>query len=314
MSLQGFIGITVFIGLAFLFSENRKAIDWKIVLWGLVMQFVIAGIILGNTMISLACLFIYIFAIVLYNINMIGFAQKSVLLQGVLSLGIIIGLSYIFSLFGQKALFVRNIAWNVFLIVGAIKVISSEKFNIPLPKRWANYAGIIVCTTIFGSLWGSGTTGADLFKEVGDSVIDLLDYAKAGGSFVFGGLYTGTAGWIFAIDITVSIIFFTALISIIDSLGLLNQIISSIARFINWNMLSMGIKPLSGAETLVSIPLGGNNLLFVKSYLDKLTNSEITVMLSGVMATISASLFAAFISVGISPTHLLRVKFSEIDS
>ncbi|MGL4677718.1 MAG: nucleoside transporter C-terminal domain-containing protein [Brevinema sp.] len=315
MNGQGLLGIGAFIVLAYLFSENRKAIDWKIVIWGVAMQFVIAGIILGSHWISLTCLFIYILAIVIYNIGKLGYSKIPPILQIGLGLVIAVGLSFMFSLLGDSSVFMRDIIWYFFLAIGSIRVIFEDKPIIRLPKAWSNMAGILLCTSIFGTLWATNTTGADLFKGIGDGLTELLSYARAGGIFLFGSLYTGEVGWIFAIDVTVSIIFFTALVSILDSVGLMNQTISSIASFINWNMMSLGIKPLSGAETLVSIgsiPLGGQNLLFVKSYLDRLTNSEITVMLTSVMATISASLFAAFISIGISATHLLAASAMSV--
>ena len=31
MNFQGILGIVLFIGIAYLFSENRKVIDWKLV-------------------------------------------------------------------------------------------------------------------------------------------------------------------------------------------------------------------------------------------------------------------------------------------
>ncbi len=316
MNFQGILGIVLFIGIAYLFSQNRKAIDWKLVFWGIGMQFVIAGLILGTPIVSLSCLFLYLFAIVGYNIRIITQNKPlPLILFFLITLLVSTGGSFLFSLLKENAHFTRNLIWYVFLTIGSIRVIFKDKFNLPFPKYWANVTGIFVCISMFGALIATGQTGADLFQSFGDSITGLLAYAKVGGAFYFGGLYTGAVGWIFAIDVTVSVIFFTALVSVVDSLGLLNQTISSVARFINWNMLSLGIKPLSGAETLVSIgsiPLGGNNLLFVKSYLDSLTDSEIVVMFVGVMATISASLFAAFISIGISATHLLAASAMSV--
>lgn len=314
MNFQGLIGVAAFIAIAFLFSQNRKAIDWKLVLWGIIMQFIIAGIILGNAPISLSCFFLYIYAIVTYNYSILAPKQNKALHYGV---GLILtgGLSYAFSFSGAHASTIRDILWNLFIVVGTLRVICGEKLRLPLPLRWANAFGILICAAIFGTMLATNTTGADFFRGVGDGITGLLSFAKAGGSFLFGGLYTGAVGWIFAVDVSVSVIFFAVLVSIIDSLGLMNQIICSISRFINWNMSSLGIKPLSGAEILVSIgsiPLGGNNLLFVKNYLDRLTDSEIVCMFSGVMATISASLFGAFISIGISATHLLAASAMSV--
>jgi len=44
--LRGGLGIAVMIGVCYLLSNNRKAIDWKLVLGGLVLQIVLALLIL----------------------------------------------------------------------------------------------------------------------------------------------------------------------------------------------------------------------------------------------------------------------------
>jgi len=315
MNFRGLIGVGVFILLAYIFSENRKAIDWKIVIWGITMQFIIAGIILGNYIISLSCFFLYISGIITYNINILRNGKDKHFIQLLIGFFATLIGAYLYSLLGVHASFIRDILWYTFLIIGSVRVIFENKVTIPLPKYWANIGGILVCISVFGTMLATKTTGIDFFNGVSLGITELLSYARAGGIFLFGNLFTGSEGWIFALNVPVSIIFFTSLVSIIDSLGLLNRTITSIAKFINWNMLSLGIKPLSGAETLVSIgsiPLGGNNILFVKNYLDRLTNSEIVVMISGIMATISASLFAAFVSIGISANHLLAASAMSV--
>lgn len=44
--LRGLFGVAVFLGLAVLLSENRRAISWRVVAIGLLMQFVFAGLVL----------------------------------------------------------------------------------------------------------------------------------------------------------------------------------------------------------------------------------------------------------------------------
>ena len=317
MNLQGFLGISIFIGIAYLFSKDRKSIDWGLVLWGLSLQVIIAGFTLGTSLISLSCMFIGVYIIIFYNFDIISEDKiKNIYLRAFLSFLIASFGSYSFSLLGQIAVETRNFIWYIFLIIGFFKIYISnfEKF-IYLSNKWSNYFGILICIAVFGTLLATGQTGTSFFQSIGDSIVGLLSYAKEGGSFYFGGLYTGKVGWIFAIDLTTSIIFFTTLVVLIDSLGILNQIIISVARFMNWSMKSVGIKPLSGIEMLLSIssiPIGVNNLLFVRNYLDKLTNSEIILTLTGIMATISAGMFAAFISLGVPANHILAASAMSI--
>ncbi len=316
MNYQGFLGVIVFMFIAYIFSSNRKAIDWKLVFWGLGLQFIMAGIILGNMVISLGMLFLFVSIIVAYNLYCISpILSQRPIINICFIIMTTLGLSFLFYKFGNKATSVRNIIWNIFLFTGFLRVVFQNHTTFGLPKQWSNVMGILVCTSVFGALWATNTTGAHLFKEVGDNITYFLSYGSAGGSFYFGDLYTGSVGWIFALNVSVSLIFFTAVISLFDSLGLLNQVIVSVSRFIYWNMVSTGITPLSGAETVVSIgsiPLGGNNVLFIKSYLDRLTSSEILLILVGIMSTISASLFAAFVSIGVSASHLLAASAMSV--
>ena len=47
LQLQSFLGIFVFLGIAWIFSENKKKVSWKIVLAGITFQFAMALLVLG---------------------------------------------------------------------------------------------------------------------------------------------------------------------------------------------------------------------------------------------------------------------------
>ena len=65
----GIIGISTLLGIAYLLSENKKAINYRTVMWGLVLQFVFALLIskysefreknVDNKKINLTSVFIY---------------------------------------------------------------------------------------------------------------------------------------------------------------------------------------------------------------------------------------------------------------
>ena len=319
MFLLGVLGVFIFCFLAFLLSKNKNAIDWKLVIWGIVMQFMIAAIILGDGLISNIPFFIWIWAIAWYNLDVSFFriGKFNVLLRAIISLVVLCAVIFLFYLMREKiSSILLKFIWYSFIIFGSIRI-SSIAFGheMKLPKYWSNVVGFILCGAIFGNLLSMGKTGSYFFSIVGDAITTFLKFASLGGQFVFGDLYTGSAGWIFIIDVGTTTIFFIAFVGLLDSLGIMNQVIISIARFIDWNMKSVGIKPLSGAETLVaisSIPMGGDNLLLIKNYISTLTMSEISLSISAVMATISASLFAAFISLGVSPVHLLAASAMSV--
>lgn len=318
MQLIGFIGIAFFVFLAFIFSKNKKNIDWKLVIWGIVMQFLIAGITLGKGLISIIPFFIWVWAISWYNLYALIFSKKNTnkIISTVISFIITVSIIFIIYKLGKTiSSFVLSLIWYLFIILG-VTTTSAAAFgkNIKLPKGWANIFGILLSCAILGSLIANEKTGADFFDSIGNAVNNFISFSHLGGKFVFGKLFTDM-GFIFIINSGVSVIFIVAFIALIDSLGLMNQIIISISRFVDWNMRGMGITPLSGAETIVSIssiPVGGDNLFLVKNYLDKLTKSEIILSISSIMATVSSNTIVAFISLGVSPTHLIAASVMSV--
>jgi CNT family concentrative nucleoside transporter len=69
--LRGFLGIAVFTGVAILLSENRKAIDWRLVVVGLVLQFVFAAMVIYAPPIRAA-----IEAVGSFFITLLAFSQE----------------------------------------------------------------------------------------------------------------------------------------------------------------------------------------------------------------------------------------------
>lgn len=318
MKYAGVLGIVLFCILGFIFSSDKKSIDWKIILWGIIMQFIIAAIILGDNLVSLISLLLWIWAVAYYNIDVLFFKRRNVSIFTAIFLSLLITGFFIFiiSLAGKYSNYIMIFFWYSFIVIGVVKTaLKSFGKSMTMPKYWANVFGFFISVSLFGSLWANGQTGAELFQNIGDAITNFLKFASLGGEFIFGNLYSGAVGWLFIIDVGVATIFFIAFVGLLESLGIMNEVIVIVARFIDWNMKGLSIKPLSGAETLVaisSIPMGGDNLLLVKNYLGSLTKSEISLSVSAIMATISASLFAAFVSFGISATHLLAASAMSV--
>ena len=133
-----------------------------------------------------------------------------------------------------------------------------------------------------------------IFDTIGGWFVQILDFTRAGSTFVFGGLMDpSNIGYIFAFQILPTIIFFSALSSILYYLGILQRIIYGIAY-----VLTRFLR-LSGAESLAAaanVFIGQTEApLIVKPYLDKMTKSELMCLMVGGMATIAGGVLAAFI-------------------
>lgn len=134
------------------------------------------------------------------------------------------------------------------------------------------------------------------FDALSEGFIRLIKFTEDGNDFVFGSFATGKIenGLInFAFKILPTIIFFSALMSMLYYLGILQKIVFAFA----WVMKKF--MKLSGAESLAAagnIFLGQTEAPFlVKPYLEKMTKSELMCLMTGGMATIAGGVLAAYI-------------------
>ncbi|MFP4367643.1 MAG: NupC/NupG family nucleoside CNT transporter, partial [Bacteroidales bacterium] len=135
----------------------------------------------------------------------------------------------------------------------------------------------------------------NFFELIGKIFVVILDFTKAGTDFLFPGfLDTSTYGYIFAFQVLPTIIFFSALTSLLFYLGIIQKIVYALA----WLMTKA--LHISGAESLSvagNIFLGQTESpLMIKAYLDKMNRSEILLVMTGGMATLAGGVLAAYIS------------------
>jgi len=133
------------------------------------------------------------------------------------------------------------------------------------------------------------------FEFAGQLFVKVLDFTKAGTEFLFAGfLNIETFGFIFAFQVLPTIIFFSALTSLLFYLGIIQKVVYALA----WLMTKA--MRLSGAESLAvagNIFLGQTEApLMIKHYLPKMSRSEILLVMTGGMATMAGGVLAAYIS------------------
>jgi CNT family concentrative nucleoside transporter len=135
----------------------------------------------------------------------------------------------------------------------------------------------------------------NIFEWMSQVFVVILQFSKNGALFLFGEtlVNSNNFGAIFAFQILPTIVFFSALTSLLFYFGILQKIIFLFA-FIMKKTLK-----LSGAESLAAagnIFLGQTESpLLVKPYIDKMTKSELLCLMSGGMATIAGGVLAAYI-------------------
>lgn len=133
------------------------------------------------------------------------------------------------------------------------------------------------------------------FEFIGKIFVRILDFTREGSIFLLGDLMNPDAyGFIFAFQVLPTIIFFSALTSLLFYLGIIQKVVYALA----WLMTKA--MRLSGAESLSvagNIFLGQTEApLLVKAYLPKMTKSEILLVMVGGMATMAGGVLAAYIA------------------
>jgi len=134
----------------------------------------------------------------------------------------------------------------------------------------------------------------NVFEGIGQVFINILDFTGAGSEFLFSGVMdVNSYGFIFAFQVLPTIIFFSALTSVLFYLGIIQKVVKAMA----W-LLSKTLK-ISGAESLSvagNIFLGQTEApLLIKAYLEKMNKSEILLVMIGGMATVAGAVLAAYI-------------------
>ena len=144
--------------------------------------------------------------------------------------------------------------------------------------------------------------GARLFLFVNQGVVKVMDCATAGSEFLFGLLAVPpgqmsawgekSLGFFLAFQALPTIIFFSSLVSILYYIGLMLPLVRMLSS------LFTKLLNVSGAESLVAISnifAGVESALTVKPYLENMTRSELCVVLTTGMATVSSNVLSLYV-------------------
>ncbi len=133
-----------------------------------------------------------------------------------------------------------------------------------------------------------------LFKSVVDFFVIMISSTEKSAQFLFGDLAIPGSPYGFAFFVLPTIVFFSALSSLLYYLGILQKVVYGFAWIMSKTMR------LSGAESLAAaanVFIGQTEApLVVKPYLESMSKSEIMCLMTGGMATIAGGVFGAYIA------------------
>jgi CNT family concentrative nucleoside transporter len=160
---------------------------------------------------------------------------------------------------------------------------------------------------------GGVRPGQAIFERLGAAVSRFVEFAAAGGTFVFGGLADPRAmsavfpgGFVFAFTALPAIIFVSSFFSVLYHFGVLQYVVRLMAR------ATMAVMRTSGAETLsvtANVFLGHvESPMIVKPYVPLMTRSELLAMMTGGLATISGGMMVVYVGLGVDPVAILATS------
>lgn len=200
------------------------------------------------------------------------------IIRGIIGIVALLGLAFVFS--KNK----KNINWKLVAIGIGFQFL---------------LAIFILKADVLASFWSPLGWPMLAFQKVASFFVVVLNYTTEGASFIFGRLGQGpehpeSLGVFFAFQVLPTIVFFASLTAILYHYGILQFIVK---------MVSKGIQKLlgtSGAETLSvvsNIFVGQTEApLVIKPFIEKMTKSELMVVMTGGMATIAGGVMAAYVA------------------
>src|SRR5215203_1761890 len=152
-----------------------------------------------------------------------------------------------------------------------------------------------------------------------DAVLALLNASKSGSVFLFGPLAaspgeSGSVGFILVFQVLPVVIFFAAFTAMLYHLRVLQVFVRLFARLFHRTMKISGAESLSSAANIF---VGIESALVVRPYLEKMTRSELLLILTTGMATVASSVLGVYVAflTGVFPQiagHLISASILAI--
>ncbi|MBO9492260.1 NupC/NupG family nucleoside CNT transporter [Endozoicomonas sp. G2_1] len=154
--------------------------------------------------------------------------------------------------------------------------------------------------------------GKDVLASISGGVQSVIDSAKDGINFLFGGLGTDAmfengVGFVFAIRVLPVIIFFSSLIAVLYHLNIMQWVVKVLGGGLQ--KLLKTSKPESLSAT-ANIFVGQTEApLIVKPFIAHMTRSELFAIMVGGLASVAGSVLAGYAGLGVELKYLIAASF-----
>jgi CNT family concentrative nucleoside transporter len=192
---------------------------------------------------------------------------------------------------------------GIAVILGAAYLFSVNRKAISLRIVGAAFAlQIAIASFVLYFDWGKRA-----IENISRGVQAVIDYSGAGINMVFGPLANASEGVIFAVNVLPVIIFFSALMSVLYHLKIMQWIVKGVGGALQW---VIGAGPIESMNAAANVFVGQTEApLVVRPYLRGLTEPQFfAVMVSGV-ASVAGTVLAAYVLMGAEMKYLLAASF-----
>lgn len=297
---RGSLGMFFLIVVCYFLSTNRSAINWKLVIFGILAQVMFAMGVLHTTAFGQPVFWVLFGLVLIYTIgrkflklksgeSKLGYNSTNLILSVVWQVIFVVGLLLAPRLLGpwaNLAILISSIAILVMAFKMGYRYPELMKWNILL-------SSVIVTLFVYTKL-----CPPDLFRTILQAAsgvfVSLINVSHRGTEFIFGNLADASKNWgfVFAIQILPNIIFFAALSAVLFYLGVLQKIVFILAYLLN----KLKISGAESMSTAANIFLGQTEApLMIRPYLEKMTRSEILLIMVGGMANTAGSVLAGYV-------------------
>ena len=201
------------------------------------------------------------------------------------------------------------------IFAGVAWLLSSNRRRI----AWKTIAWGVALQVVIGLIIFRLPLSHRILLWLNDAVLALLNASKAGSVFLFGPLAAspgeaGSVGFILVFQVLPVVIFFAAFTAMLYHLRVLQVFVRLFARLFHRTMKISGAESLSSAANIF---VGIESALVVRPYLEKMTRSELLLILTTGMATVASSVLGVYVAflTGVFPQiagHLISASILSI--
>ncbi|WP_127714805.1 NupC/NupG family nucleoside CNT transporter [Halobacteriovorax sp. HLS] len=193
--------------------------------------------------------------------------------------------------------------FGLIVMVSAAVLMSSDRKKI----NWRTVFSGITLQIVLGLIILKTDVGQNFFEYAREFFAGILSYTNEGSKFIFGS-FTDVSkfGFVFFVQVLPTILFMSALMSILYHVGVMQIVIRFMAKVMVKIMGTSGAESLAAAANVFAGQTEAP--LVIRPFIGKMTKSELMALMTGGMATVAGGVLAAYVGFGIDAAHLLAAS------